>query len=280
MKIIIVHCPSFHHCLTHKKFLAFISFFDIMSSTSFLFFFLLSFCSFQSNAFAINKNALSNQRTKRMTGRNVLCNLNQSKHKDEPLYHKNQSSKISKQSCDDLGAKNSVSLNDNDKIKFDTFIHRPSKTDGSTLHPINHHMQFSVFSERQIRSLLKIFQWRFFAGSLTLFTSLILLRNFVSAFKIAASDYVAEELFTNIVNKGSHVSVSTGNNPFIKAFFFRILAFCHTTKAVYIFGGKDMKVSTFVALSDTVLKILSIFLYERLWSKVEWGEDYQMNEEK
>ncbi len=66
---------------------------------------------------------------------------------------------------------------------------------------------------------------------------------------------------------------STPKRSFIKSFTWELIAFVITLIAVYLFYG-DIKMSIKFTIALTAVKVLILYLYERIWKKIMWGKVY------
>ena len=61
----------------------------------------------------------------------------------------------------------------------------------------------------------------------------------------------------------------------MKALVWRLFAICNTlTMAIFI--AKDISIASKIAGSDAIFKTALMFFYERVWAKIEWGKEYQV----
>jgi adenylylsulfate kinase len=66
---------------------------------------------------------------------------------------------------------------------------------------------------------------------------------------------------------------STSKRSFIKAFSWEAISFIITLVAVYLVYG-DIKTSIKFTLAITGVKILFLYVHERIWKKIMWGKIY------
>jgi len=81
-----------------------------------------------------------------------------------------------------------------------------------------------------------------------------------------------------LMNK-SQAGRSTGSDgagrSLMKALIWRLFAICNTlTMAIFI--AKDLSIASKIAGSDALFKTGLMFVYERVWAKIEWGKEYEM----
>ena len=74
-----------------------------------------------------------------------------------------------------------------------------------------------------------------------------------------------------MVKKRGKYITSTPKRSFFKAFTWELIAFIITLIAVYLVYG-DIKMSIKFTLILTVIKILFLYLHERVWKKIKWGK--------
>jgi uncharacterized membrane protein len=62
----------------------------------------------------------------------------------------------------------------------------------------------------------------------------------------------------------------------IKALIWRLFAICNTlTMAIFI--AKDLSIASKIAGSDAIFKTGLMFFYERVWARIEWGKEYEVD---
>jgi len=66
---------------------------------------------------------------------------------------------------------------------------------------------------------------------------------------------------------------STPKRSFIKALIWETISFVITLIAVYILQ-KDMGVSLKFTFALTIVKVIFLYNYERIWKKIMWGKVY------
>jgi uncharacterized membrane protein len=76
------------------------------------------------------------------------------------------------------------------------------------------------------------------------------------------------------MNKKKEVYItSTSKRSFIKATSWEIIAFIITLIAVFLVYG-DLEMSLRFTLALTIIKILFLYVHERIWKKTTWGKVY------
>jgi uncharacterized membrane protein len=138
------------------------------------------------------------------------------------------------------------------------------------------------FSETTARSAVKALMWRVIAGSVTFFTSLRFSGSVTTALTIVGSDFFSKA-FTmfigeRIMNKSQAGRGSGGDNmgrSLAKALVWRLFAICNTL-TMAIFVAKDWSIASKIAGSDAIFKTGLMFFYERVWARIQWGKEYQV----
>jgi uncharacterized membrane protein len=138
------------------------------------------------------------------------------------------------------------------------------------------------FSETALRSAVKAFVWRVIAGSVTFITSLRFSGSLATALSIVGSDFFSKS-FTmfigeRIMNKsqaGRKSGTDGAGRSLAKALIWRLFAICNTL-TVAVFVAKDLSMASKIAGSDAIFKTALMFVYERVWAKIEWGKEYQV----
>eukprot|EP00531_Pseudo-nitzschia_arenysensis_P005131 CAMPEP_0116134040 /NCGR_PEP_ID=MMETSP0329-20121206/10437_1 /TAXON_ID=697910 /ORGANISM="Pseudo-nitzschia arenysensis, Strain B593" /LENGTH=257 /DNA_ID=CAMNT_0003628731 /DNA_START=121 /DNA_END=894 /DNA_ORIENTATION=- len=138
------------------------------------------------------------------------------------------------------------------------------------------------FSETTVRSAVKALMWRVIAGSVTFITSLKFSGSVATALSIVASDFLSKaftmfigERLMNKSQAGRGSGADGASRSLVKALVWRLFAICNTlTMAIFI--AKDLSVASKIAGSDAIFKTALMFVYERVWAKVEWGKEYQV----
>ena len=76
-----------------------------------------------------------------------------------------------------------------------------------------------------------------------------------------------------MVRKRGKYITSTPKRSFIKAFTWETISFVITLVLVYMVYG-DIKMSVEFTLILTIIKILFLYVHERIWKKIMWGKIY------
>jgi uncharacterized membrane protein len=138
------------------------------------------------------------------------------------------------------------------------------------------------FSETAIRSAVKAFLWRVIAGSVTFITSLRFSGSIGTALSIVGSDFFSKSftmfLGERLMNKsqaGRKSGADDAARSLVKALVWRLFAICNTlTMAIFI--AKDLSIASKIAGSDAIFKTALMYFYERVWARIEWGKEYQV----
>ena len=136
------------------------------------------------------------------------------------------------------------------------------------------------FSETTARSLVKSMMWRIIAGSVTFFTSLRFSGNISTALSIVGSDFFSKaatmffgERLMNKSQAGRKGGADDVGRSLAKALLWRLFAIANTLTMSWLIA-KDLSIASKIAGSDAVFKTGLMFVYERVWAKIEWGKEY------
>jgi len=138
------------------------------------------------------------------------------------------------------------------------------------------------FSETTGRSAVKALLWRIIAGSVTFITSFKFSGSVATALSIVGSDFLSKsftmfigERLMNKSQAGRKSGADGAGRSLMKALVWRLFAICNTlTMAIFI--AKDISIASKIAGSDAIFKTALMFVYERVWAKIEWGKEYQV----
>jgi uncharacterized membrane protein len=138
------------------------------------------------------------------------------------------------------------------------------------------------FSETTARSAVKALMWRVIAGSVTFITSFKFSGSIATALSIVGSDFLSKaftmfigERLMNKSQAGRKSGADGAGRSLMKALVWRLFAICNTlTMAIFI--AKDISIASKIAGSDAIFKTGLMFVYERVWAKIEWGKEYQV----
>ena len=138
------------------------------------------------------------------------------------------------------------------------------------------------FSETTLRSAVKAFAWRIIAGSVTFITSLKFSGSIATALSIVGSDFFSKAftmfLGERLMNKsqaGRQAGADSAGRSIAKALIWRLFAICNTLTVSFFFA-KDLKMASKIAGSDAIFKTALMVSYERVWAKIEWGKEYNI----
>jgi uncharacterized membrane protein len=136
------------------------------------------------------------------------------------------------------------------------------------------------FSETTQRSLVKAMMWRVIAGSVTFFTSLRFSGSMSTALSIVGSDFFSKaatmfigERLMNKSQAGRKSGADDVGRSLAKALLWRAFAICNTLTMSWLIA-KNLSMASKIAGSDAIFKTGLMFVYERVWAKVEWGKEY------
>lgn len=139
------------------------------------------------------------------------------------------------------------------------------------------------FSETTARSAIKALMWRVIAGSVTFVTSLKFSGSVKVALSIVGSDFLSKaatmfigERLMNKSQAGRQSGADDAGRSLAKALIWRLFAICNTLAAGLLIS-KDLSVASKIAGSDAIFKTALMFVYERVWAKIEWGKEYQID---
>ena len=139
------------------------------------------------------------------------------------------------------------------------------------------------FSETTARSAVKALMWRVIAGSVTFITSLKFSGSVKVALSIVGSDFLSKaatmfigERLMNKSQAGRKSGADDAGRSLAKALIWRLFAICNTLAAGLLIS-KDLSVASKIAGSDAIFKTGLMFVYERVWAKIEWGKEYQID---
>ena len=139
------------------------------------------------------------------------------------------------------------------------------------------------FSETTARSAVKALMWRVIAGSVTFVTSLKFSGSVKVALTIVGSDFLSKaatmfigERLMNKSQAGRKSGADDAGRSLAKALIWRLFAICNTLAAGLLIS-KDLSIASKIAGSDAIFKTALMFVYERVWAKIEWGKEYQID---
>ena len=140
----------------------------------------------------------------------------------------------------------------------------------------------TTFSETTVRSIVKSLCWRVIAGSVTFITTLRFSGSLAMALQVVGADFFSKALTMfigeRLMNKskaGRKAGADDAGRSLAKALIWRAFAICNTL-TMAIFVSKDLSVASKIASTDAVFKTALMYVYERVWARIEWGKEYQM----
>ena len=140
-----------------------------------------------------------------------------------------------------------------------------------------------VYRESTQRSLVKAIGWRFTAGLVTFFSSLMFTKgNLRVALAIVSSDFLSKSgtmfIGERLWNKSNVGRSSKGTDnvarSFAKAIVWRLFAMVNTMcVAGFLTGGAAAaaKIATF----DGIVKTTLMVTYDQMWNRVDWGKELE-----
>jgi uncharacterized membrane protein len=137
----------------------------------------------------------------------------------------------------------------------------------------------TVIKETSIRSFVKAAGWRFTAGLVTAASSYFFTGSLAMAASIVGWDlisksgtmFIGERLWNN-VKWGKGEKGDSSQRSLAKALAWRLFAACNTLFAATVLTKGKAGVASKIAGSDSVVKTVLFFFYERAWAKVPWGK--------
>lgn len=152
--------------------------------------------------------------------------------------------------------------------------------EGASLGGDNASTNDASFSETTARSLVKSMMWRVIAGSVTFFTSLRFSGSISTALSIVGSDFFSKaatmfigERLMNKSQAGRKSGADDIGRSLAKALLWRLFAIANTLTMSYLIA-KNLSMASKIAGSDAIFKTGLMFVYERVWAKIEWGKEY------
>ena len=142
-----------------------------------------------------------------------------------------------------------------------------------------------VNKETSVRSAVKAIGWRFTAGVVTAITSYIFTKSLAAAAAIVGWDlcsksvtmFIGERIW-NKFDWGKEKGADSSKRSLAKAIAWRIFAACNTFVGATLLSKGKAGVAGKIAGSDSVVKTILFYYYERLWSVIAWGK-YEATEE-
>jgi len=143
-----------------------------------------------------------------------------------------------------------------------------------------------IVKETPLRSFVKAAGWRFTAGLVTAASSFIFTGSLATAASIVGWDlisksgtmFIGERLWNN-VKWGKSDKGDSSQRSLAKALAWRLFAALNTLFAATVLTKGKAGVASKIAGSDSVVKTVLFFFYERAWSVVPWGKLFEEEEE-
>ena len=131
------------------------------------------------------------------------------------------------------------------------------------------------------RSAVKAVGWRFTAGCVTAATSIAFTGNLAVAASIVGWDlcsksvtmFVGERLWNNVQwgKGGGEKGGDSSARSLAKALAWRLFAALNTLFAATLLTKGNAGAASKIAGTDSIVKTVLFYLYERAWARVEWG---------
>ena len=139
-------------------------------------------------------------------------------------------------------------------------------------------MADDMMTETPLRSFVKAAGWRFTAGVVTACTSFIFTGSLAAAAAIVGWDlfsksgtmFIGERLW-NKVKWGKEGGSDSSKRSLAKALAWRLFAATNTLFASLVLTKGKAGVAGKIAGSDSVIKTILFYFYERAWSTITWG---------
>ena len=136
-----------------------------------------------------------------------------------------------------------------------------------------------AMKETPVRSAVKAIGWRFTAGVVTAITSYIFTKSLAMAASIVGWDlcsksvtmFIGERIW-NKFDWGKEEGADTSKRSLAKAIAWRIFAAFNTLVGSFILTKGQGGVAGKIAGSDSVVKTILFYFYERIWSTIGWGK--------
>ena len=141
-------------------------------------------------------------------------------------------------------------------------------------------MADDMMTETPLRSFVKAAGWRFTAGVVTACTSFIFTGSLAAAAAIVGWDlfsksgtmFIGERLW-NKVKWGKEGGSDSSKRSLAKALAWRLFAATNTLFASLVLTKGKAGVAGKIAGSDSVIKTILFYFYERAWSTITWGKE-------
>merc|ERR1719201_2389430 len=136
-----------------------------------------------------------------------------------------------------------------------------------------------VAKETNARSAVKAIGWRFTAGIVTAITSYIFTGSLAMAASIVGWDlcsksvtmFIGERIW-NKFDWGKEKGADSSKRSLAKAIAWRIFAAFNTLVGATLLNKGNVGVAGKIAGSDSVIKTVLFYYYERTWTLIDWGK--------
>lgn len=137
-----------------------------------------------------------------------------------------------------------------------------------------------VVTETPLRSAVKAVGWRLTAGIVTAITSMIFTKSLATAAAIVGWDlcsksvtmFIGERLW-NKVEWGKDKGADSSQRSLAKALAWRVFAAFNTLVGSMVLTKGKAGVAGKIAGTDSVVKTILFYFYERLWAQIGWGKE-------
>ena len=140
-------------------------------------------------------------------------------------------------------------------------------------------MADDLVKETNARSAVKAIGWRITAGIVTAITSYIFTKSLAMAASIVGWDlcsksvtmFIGERIW-NKFDWGKEKGADTSKRSLAKAIAWRIFAAFNTFVGATLLSKGKSGIAGKIAGSDSIVKTVLFYFYERLWSTIAWGK--------
>jgi len=137
-----------------------------------------------------------------------------------------------------------------------------------------------VVKETSVRSAVKAIGWRLTAGIVTACTSFIYTKSLATAATIVGWDlcsksvtmFIGERLWNN-VDWGKDKGADSSQRSLAKALAWRLFAAVNTLIGATLLTKGKAGVAGKIAGTDSVVKTVLFYFYERIWATISWGKE-------
>lgn len=137
----------------------------------------------------------------------------------------------------------------------------------------------AIMKETSMRSLVKAVGWRIVAGIVTAITSYIFTKSLAAAAAIVGWDlcsksvtmFIGERIWNNF-NWGKEKGADSSKRSLAKAIAWRIFAAFNTLVGATLLNKGNVGVAGKIAGSDSIVKTVLFYFYERTWAVIAWGK--------